>query len=581
MPQLDKPHLQPALLVLTSPSQNTARGGRRLLQRGPRSSRKLFAGAAVAAVVSILMLVTVFAVCRARHQRSLAGAAAHRSLSYTEGDSDDLSSILDQCLDLQEERGLQLPVYDSVDEREAKERLVAMLHASAAEFEQRRALVSSQSVQSKGRLALRGASQRMDASSMHLPLMAASVGPSGAAVAPVAGRPAEGVVSFSPEKVLDGDTIFASHAHSLASYSRAEAGTDGVSAVDGDGDDGDDDASARPLVGSPLGSPGNASVAALSPDAWLTDLPTDEFPPAVQKSTNAADSSAAATGDKGAASGGCRPSMASKQMDGKQHFEAVSVAASGVPASAGLVQTTSSSRDNMQGCFDDQDLTSHPFVRLPTVKPEDVLRCFRPECALTEDFKILTPMYSYTELRVLFAKPTLNAEEVEKLIFEAENLANYAKDKLTRPANKRKPSFLFKKLSSLFMLFDHLVCARKILGDKMLAHRWWDEFASKFETEFRLPSSASMEKTRLLNRHVNRLSVALSIYKKGDRPPPAEVIELKRLILTQQCKGSQLTHPLWKLWLKDDNQFLRPRDCSRKRPYDHQTHGERTKSGTP
>ncbi|CDJ51474.1 hypothetical protein EBH_0000760 [Eimeria brunetti] len=883
------PQLQTPLLVLTSPSRNTANGGRRLLQRSPRSSRNLFTGAAaVAAVVSLVVLVAVFAVCQARQHRQLVQAAERRRLSYTEDDSDEVSFILEQCLDLQEEHGFHLPLSERVDEREAKEGIVAMLHASAAAFQERRALASSQSVQYASRFAqsgvpenvqitprgllrttvwggpsgatvapaagptpegvvsfspeedpyadvvfapqqrrahvpsqslqfedrsaLYGASQGMQMPTPQRPRTAVSGGPSGAAVAPVAGPTTEGVVSFSPledpygdvafasqqrraqapsqgqqledpvapygapqsmymphpqqsrtavwrgrsgakvapvggrtaegvasfysaedpkrdvafvprrsrahvssqrvqyegrfgrsgasqsmymapaqlpptavwgrpsgaavapvvgrtaedvvsfyseddpyvdivstshqrrahvasdmvqfedhfaqsgappnmymptaqlprtavwggpsgaeaaavagltpegvesfspEENPDGHTAFALQAHTSASYGGAETGAAAVPATVDDGGDtsseGGGYASATQLAGWTSGSPEVASAAALSPDAWLADLPTLEFTPVVQQGTEATNSSLVAAGDMRASSLVHWPPTSSKPMNGKQQLEAAFAAATGVPGPATSVQRKRYSEGNRGGCIGNQDLAAHPFVRLPTVSPQDVRSCFRPEYALTLKLNILSPMDSFMEMRRLFAKPSLTAEEVDMLMFEAESLANYAKDKLTRQFQRRKSSYIFRKLSTLFMVFDNLVCTIHILGDKMLASSWWGEFASKFETDFIFPNAGFSTKTRMLSRLVNRLSAALSIYKKGNRPPLAEVIALKRRVLTQKCKGSQLMHPLWKLWLQDDDEFLRSRGCSRRRPYDNHIHGESTTSET-
>ncbi|CDJ51475.1 hypothetical protein EBH_0000770 [Eimeria brunetti] len=530
------------------------------------------------------MLVSVFAVCLARLQRPLSQAAKRRRLSHTEDDSNELSSILDQCVDLQDEHGFQLPAYELIEEREATERLVAMLHASAAAFEGSRALVSAQSLELEGPLARYGPPQRPYITPQQLPHTEVWGGLSGAAIGPVGGPTAVKEGSFAGEEDAEGDLVSASHAHSPASYDIAKAFSAAMRATIGDDDDAaaahGGDASAPQLVGWILSTPDNASAAALSPDAWLAYLPTVEFPLVVQQRTKATESALVAADEEGAGSLGGRRRNPRKQIDGKQQLEAISGLASGVPASATSAQRKRSSEGNNQGCMENQDLVLHPFVRLPAVNPQDVRRYFRPVYALTLKLNIVSPMRSFMEMRKLFAKPSLTAEEVDTLMLEAENLANYAKDKLVGPTTSGKPSYIFRKLSPLFMVFDCLMCTIETLGDKMLASSWWDEFASKFETEFSIPFDGKFEQTRTLSRLVNRISEALSIYKQGRRPPLTEIIELKRGILTQKCKGSQLQHPLWKFWLKDDDEFLRSLGRSRKRPYDSHIHDERTTSET-
>ena len=201
------------------------------------------------------------------------------------------------------------------------------------------------------------------------------------------------------------------------------------------------------------------------------------------------------------------------------------------------------------------DIRRHPFVRLPLVNPRDIRRRFREQFALSLHFGRSSPMQSYTTMRRLFAKASLTPEDVEMLMTEAELLASYAAVKLSNPLKKRTANYLFVKLSYLFMAFDHLVCAVELLGEKMNTVKWWAQFVKKFDTDFFLSEPARMERTEELSKLVNRLSAALAIYKEGKRPPVMEVIELKRAVLTQQYRGSQLSNPLWKLWVQDDIEF--------------------------
>ncbi|CDJ48994.1 hypothetical protein, conserved [Eimeria brunetti] len=574
--------LQPPLLALTRPPESTAWSGGHLQQRGLRSSRKLFAGAAAAAVVSLVMLVAVFAVCRARLQRPFSQGAEHRSLSYGGDDGDQLSSIIEECLDLQEEHGLQLPAPEHVEEREAKDKLIAMVYASAEAFEQRQALASSYTLHYGGSsMAVDEGPESMDTTPAQ-PLPAAVWGGhSGVAVAPVGGLATEGE-GFFFSGGQQWDAPFSANAHSSGFYNEALAGAAAPAAMDGGSavGSGIDGAGAWQLGSLPFGNADTAAAAALAPDAWLADPSADEFPPVVHQGAEPVQSSLVQlligtnTGQSDlhahappvpewAPVPGWAPS-ASEEMVARQQPENPAVAHAPVPAAASTasqpttsMETTGSSGGKMEGQRRGPDWNLHPFVRLPMVDPRVVQRLFRPEFALSLNMNIPSPMDSYTTMRRLFAKPSLTARDVETLMLEAENLANYARDKLTRPCVSSKSSYIFRKLSSIFMAFDYLVSTIQLLGEKMLAGLWWNEFASMFQTEFHFAGAASMKRTRRLTDLVNRLSVALSIYKRGCRPPAGEIIELKRMILTQQCKGNQLSNPLWALWLEDDSKFRR------------------------
>ncbi|CDJ36636.1 uncharacterized protein EMH_0092450 [Eimeria mitis] len=198
----------------------------------------------------------------------------------------------------------------------------------------------------------------------------------------------------------------------------------------------------------------------------------------------------------------------------------------------------------------------HPFVRLPEVNPKDIHGVFRKEFALAPYFGRFSPMDSYMTLRRLFAKASLTAKDIGTLIKEAEILANYATERLASPCSKCTASYLVRKLSSLLMVFDHLVCALELLGDKMDAQSWWAEFVRKFHTDYHLPEAGRTRRARFLSRLVNRLSSALSVYKEGRRPALGEVIDLKRAIIAEANAEGQLTNPLWELWMDDDKAFF-------------------------
>ncbi|CDI87846.1 hypothetical protein EPH_0064470 [Eimeria praecox] len=171
-------------------------------------------------------------------------------------------------------------------------------------------------------------------------------------------------------------------------------------------------------------------------------------------------------------------------------------------------------------------------------------------------------MKSYMRIRSLFAKEWLTAKDADALVMEAEQLVNYASARLGKQQIRCTANYLVAKLSSLFMVFDHLVCIIELLGDKMNTDSWWPEFVQKFRIDYRFPEAARTKKTEMLNKLVNRLTSALAIYKTGRRPPLEDVVELKRAILAQAYKGSQLAHPLWELWIRDDREFCGYSDSS-------------------
>lgn len=202
-----------------------------------------------------------------------------------------------------------------------------------------------------------------------------------------------------------------------------------------------------------------------------------------------------------------------------------------------------------------KDPNRHPYVRLPKVFPQDVKSSFRGEAALRMTTFKSSPVAIYSNIRALYAKESLNADDVKLLMEECENLIAYASHKFATKNLKPKPFQIARRLGSLFMIFDMLVSAIEVLGErKMNTGAWWDKFTQQFETEYQVRRKArSRRETTELLHWVGRLTEALSIYKRGRRPDPAEIICLKRYILHRLGKKSQYNNSLWHFWRDDRN----------------------------
>lgn len=203
-----------------------------------------------------------------------------------------------------------------------------------------------------------------------------------------------------------------------------------------------------------------------------------------------------------------------------------------------------------------RDISLHPFVRLPVVLRKDIHRRFRSECVLGNYVGDTSPMQMYVIMRDLFAKPALNAEEVELLLTTAERLANYAKKKLCKSTKTKAPTYVAKKLASMLVALDYLVCTIELLGDKMDAKSWWRPLVQGMNTDYQIPKKRyALPETNSLVEWTARMSAALSIYKTGVRPPLEEIVQLKQMIFTRLCVNCQFENRLWDLWREDDRMF--------------------------
>ncbi|CDJ31859.1 uncharacterized protein EMH_0070410 [Eimeria mitis] len=456
----------------------------------PGQHRGKFLVGALASIVSLVAVLALLALCRSSQKKLNSGGAAQRNLSDME-DEENISSIIEQCLDLEEELGLRPAASPPTDEAgEGKAKLLAMLYESSATFEQMRVI----------------ASQKREGD-LHPPPPKIPRLTESWASDPHSQRPAGAFLSHPSGMAVGG----AASALDADAWVEEESGLVSVEAVDKSYTTNQEGKPGETRISPPSSfafGEGHSGDDATTPEAWLDDS-----------------------------------SANTDEQDLQQTV--VSTVARHPTVETSSVASTSA-----------RDIREHPFVRLPVVNPEDIPRHFSELGSLPCDMLLDSPMDAYMTMRSLFAKPSLTAEDVDTLMVKADILVKYATHKLARPDRRFKACTLFMKLSSLFMIFDQLVCTIELLGDKMDTDRWWPAFVQQFQTDYIFPEHVPSPKSRMLNRLVNRLSSALEIYKEGRRPPLEEVIDLKRAIITHAYKDSQLANPLWKVWIQDDHEFF-------------------------
>ncbi|CDI75087.1 hypothetical protein, conserved [Eimeria praecox] len=200
----------------------------------------------------------------------------------------------------------------------------------------------------------------------------------------------------------------------------------------------------------------------------------------------------------------------------------------------------------------------HPFFHLPKPPQDAATRPFTAEFAFSGKLLQNSPMPMYLTMRELFSKQSLSEKEVDRILRSCELLVNYAIHRLTPALPRRTPFLVCRRLASLFMLFDYVVCTAQLVGAKMETERWWPRFVSFFRMDSSLlsPTRSSRLGSELLVDLAYRLIAALEIYRKGARPPPMEVIQLKRLIFSHLRSYSQFEHPSWNYWVLDDQEFM-------------------------
>ncbi|CDJ56761.1 hypothetical protein EMWEY_00058310 [Eimeria maxima] len=207
----------------------------------------------------------------------------------------------------------------------------------------------------------------------------------------------------------------------------------------------------------------------------------------------------------------------------------------------------------------------HPFVRLPKVSPKNVTKTFDGFGAFVSKIPKGGPMSNFLSMRELFAKPSLNAKDVQQLMADCTGLVAYACKKLAGPPSRTNAFYIVRKLASMVMVFDYVVSTLVLLGKKMDAKIWWSDFVGRFHTDFNFePRTNTQRVTEGIVELIQQLSAALTIYKTGKRPSNGTVIQLKRDILSNLRNSCIFENPSWILWEEDDSRFKQTSASSKK-----------------
>ncbi|KAL8439016.1 hypothetical protein Efla_002425 [Eimeria flavescens] len=163
------------------------------------------------------------------------------------------------------------------------------------------------------------------------------------------------------------------------------------------------------------------------------------------------------------------------------------------------------------------NLSMHPFIRLPIVRPEAILRDFNPRWSrpmLGRDGQQML----LCRIRERLLKHELDAAEVQELMLETEKL---------------------------------------LLGPRMAVSRWWGEFVNSLPRSYPPARARPQENTltRARRKFVLRLLAAINIYKTGVRPDLKEVLKLKRMLLCSPNSILYFKEHQFDPWRRDDADF--------------------------
>ncbi|KAL8439020.1 hypothetical protein Efla_002429 [Eimeria flavescens] len=202
------------------------------------------------------------------------------------------------------------------------------------------------------------------------------------------------------------------------------------------------------------------------------------------------------------------------------------------------------------------NLSMHPFIRLPIIRPEAILRDFDPQR--------LKPMFGRSGLYMMLSrirerllKPALDAGEVEQLMLETEKLVRMTLARLPQQSSPKALWHWVHHLGTFFLILDAVVSVRQLLGPRMAASEWWDHLVNCLPMDYpppEVPADAN-KLNKFRYNLVSRLLAAIKIYKTGKRPDLQEVLELKRMLLCTRHSISYFKDRRFDPWRSDDAKF--------------------------
>ncbi|CDI87990.1 hypothetical protein EPH_0023290 [Eimeria praecox] len=204
-------------------------------------------------------------------------------------------------------------------------------------------------------------------------------------------------------------------------------------------------------------------------------------------------------------------------------------------------------------------ILKHPYVHLPVleegVKPPDIVL----SASKFGKIRGLSLHEILLSLRHLFTKQTLNQDEANFLVTYVHDLAMASAAGAREAKRLIRPSHGLTNIGRHFLILDAMVSALNVLGVSRTSCPWWEDFAGCFDANYRYtePGLRAHDSGRANVTLANRLLAAISVYKGGKRPPPMEVVDLKRTLFFSPYGSTAFKGSKWEPWRSDHLRFER------------------------
>ncbi|CDJ67365.1 hypothetical protein, conserved [Eimeria necatrix] len=203
-----------------------------------------------------------------------------------------------------------------------------------------------------------------------------------------------------------------------------------------------------------------------------------------------------------------------------------------------------------------EDPSTHPFCRLPSVDRSTIVRYFDPDRVFFPPQVTDKPFRQFLTAHDLLIKPTLSSKELLYLTNAAENLAAYAVSYQNFGIRDLHANAAAKHLGLRFLVFDVIVSTLELLGQKPEGV-WWKRLTAAVPHEYPpSPILHSLTATRLFNVALcHMLTTSLETLKSGCRPPCSKNLGLKRFLFCFKQSPPRFKTANFDAWRSDDKGF--------------------------
>ena len=161
--------------------------------------------------------------------------------------------------------------------------------------------------------------------------------------------------------------------------------------------------------------------------------------------------------------------------------------------------------------------------------------------------------YKLAAVQQIFSKPRLSTHDFHALFGSAYELVSYAAKVLNRKLAGRDAYSVVGPLARRGLVLDSLWGICYVVGTALHKGQWWDKLMAKIT----VPTAVDQLGVRKGYGHarlalVKRLVSAIDVCRTGKRPPPQELVEIKRAIFCGPVVHRDFTSPMWEPWRQDD-----------------------------